>query len=62
MLENYLDAGYIKADEREKSVFKSLLALEDNLLLPYLMGDKLPIDEEMAVLINKIRNLAPTQN
>ena len=62
MLENYLDAGYIKADESEKSAFKSLLALEDNVLLPYLMGDKLPIDEEMAALINKIRNLAPTKN
>lgn len=61
MLENYLDAGYIKADELEKSAFRSLLALEDNELLPYLMGDKLPIAEDLATLVNKIRSLAATK-
>ena len=58
MLENYLDAGYLEADEQEKSAFISLLALEDNELLPYLMGDKSPIAEDLAALVNKIRNLA----
>jgi len=61
MLENYLDAAYLKADEREKSAFISLLALEDNELLPYLMGETLPIAEDWVALINKIRNLAVTK-
>ena len=61
MLENYLDTAYLKADEREKSAFISFLTLEDNELLPYLMGDKLPIAEDLAALIKKIRNLAVTK-
>ena len=63
VLEHYLEAGYPTADEREKSAFVELLALEDSELLPYLiMGDKLPIAEALAALVNKIRNLAASKN
>ncbi len=61
MLERYLEAGYPAADEREKSAFVQLLALEDSELLPYLMGDRLPVAENLADMVKTIRNL-PTCN
>jgi antitoxin CptB len=57
MLEHYLEAGYPTADEREKSAFVELLALEDSELLPYLMGDRLPVAENLADMVKTIRNL-----
>lgn len=61
MLERYLEAGYPAAGEREKSAFAQLLALEDSELLPYLMGDRLPVAENLADVVKTIRNL-PTCN
>lgn len=57
LLEHYLEAGYPTADEREKSAFVELLALEDSELLPYLMGDKLPVAENLADVVKTIRDL-----
>jgi antitoxin CptB len=61
LLEHYLEVGYPIADKREKSAFVELLALEDSELLPCLMGERLSIAEDMAALVNKIRNLAASK-
>lgn len=57
MLERYLSQCYSLADEAEQSLFLTLLALEDKELFPYLMGDRLPDSEQLATLIEKIRQL-----
>jgi antitoxin CptB len=61
LLEHYLETGYPTADELEKSAFVELLALEDSELLPYLIGDRLPIAENVLALVNKIRNVAASK-
>lgn len=57
MLERYLSQCYCHACEAEQTLFSALLALEDKELFPYLMGDRLPESEQLATLIDKIRQL-----
>ncbi len=57
VLEHYLEAGYPAANEQEKSAFVELLALEDSELLLYLMGERLPVAENLADMVKTIRNL-----
>jgi antitoxin CptB len=55
LLENYLDHHYFNAGSEEQQCFSDLLALEDSVLLSYLMMGKLPESEKIASLLNKIR-------
>ncbi|MDD5411090.1 MAG: succinate dehydrogenase assembly factor 2 [Methylobacter sp.] len=57
MLKQYLETGYLHADEGEKALFVELLKLEDDELMGVLMGD-IEVAEKMKVLVGKIRMFA----
>ena len=58
LLLRYLDSGYLSADEEEKSLFVELLALEDDELIGFLMGELEVVAGEMKALVGKIRAFA----
>lgn len=57
MLVKFLEHGYVSAGVEEKSAFSELLTLEDNRLLPLLMGDVEPSTKIQAELIGNIRRV-----
>lgn len=58
MLLRYLDSGYVIADDEEKAQFVELLAFEDDELVGVLMGELGVEEEEMKLLIEKIKTFA----
>lgn len=56
-LGHYLETQFCSATPHERQLFLQLLVLEDVELLPYFMGDKIPEQQDLAELVNKIRNL-----
>jgi antitoxin CptB len=56
MLKQYLETGYLLADDEEKALFVELLRLEDDELLGVLMGE-LEV-RGLEVLVGKIRMFA----
>lgn len=61
LLTRYLETCFQSAEQKEQEAFLHLLELEDTQLLPYLMGKSEPDLQEMQHLINKIRNISPTE-
>ncbi len=55
MCQRYLDQCYQQASQQEQRTFLDLLSLEDNELIHYLMGDEIPKDRNLALLIEKMR-------
>jgi antitoxin CptB len=49
MLKQYLETGYLVADQGERDLFVELLGLEDDMLMRVLMGDLRPETEKFAV-------------
>ncbi|MEQ1638282.1 MAG: succinate dehydrogenase assembly factor 2 [Methylococcales bacterium] len=56
LLLHYLDTDYQQATSGEQALFKTLLQLEDNDLLAYLLGEQQPEASNMGSLVNKIRH------
>ena len=50
----YLENTYQKDSTENRQAFKALLALEDPLLLSWLIGDQVPQDSQYLAIINKI--------
>lgn len=59
LLNRYYDSAYPTADDEEKSLFLRLLEMQDPELLPFLMGTKVPEQQDLAALVNKIRSIPP---
>jgi len=55
LLNRYLEAGYLVADQQESELFAALLELEDDELAGVLLGGMEV--EEMGFLVNKIRHI-----
>jgi len=55
LLEGYLAARFEQADEAERALFASLLALPDPELARHLLGGELPADPALAGLVEAIR-------
>ena len=55
LLLRYVDSKYALADAQEKALFIKLLALEDDLLISFLLGDFAVETAEMKALIKKVR-------
>ena len=56
MLLDYLNHHYANAKFTEQQHFQQLLDLEDDLLIHYLLGDKLPETTDLAHLVKQIRS------
>ncbi|MDO9170193.1 MAG: succinate dehydrogenase assembly factor 2 [Methylobacter sp.] len=54
LLNRYLEAGYLAADQEERDLFIELLGMEDDVLIGVLLGDRKPEAKELASLVNKI--------
>ncbi|MGZ4996763.1 MAG: FAD assembly factor SdhE, partial [Methylobacter sp.] len=54
LLNRYLEAGYLVADQGERALFVELLGFEDDMLMGVLMGDSKLEAKELAGLVNKI--------
>ena len=50
----YLENSYQKNTTENQQTFKTLLTLEDPLLLSWLMGDQVPQDSRYLTIINEI--------
>jgi antitoxin CptB len=57
LLERWLDRGYPEASERERGVFLRLLDSEDDRLWRWFLGYEAPPDDELAALVQRIREL-----
>jgi len=55
LLEGYLDKYFNLAKSNEQSLFIELLTYQDDLLILYLLGNKVPDLVELAALVKKIR-------
>ncbi len=58
LLQGYLDTAYATATPAEQSLFKSLLAQEDSILLATLLGDQKP-SAALQPIIDKIKLTEP---
>lgn len=58
LLEEFLHRGYAALDERQQSDFERLLALPDQELLEYLLGNRQSTDGDLAHVIACIRHAA----
>lgn len=58
LLGAWLENRYEATDEREKAAFGALLELSDPELVSYLLGDAVPPDQELANIVERIRNRA----
>jgi len=56
-LEHYLTTYYNKADDREKALFRQILALQDSELASFLLMEQPSLSLEMTDLVKKIRSL-----
>ena len=57
MLTRYLERCFVDADPTEQATFLQLLTLEDSELMHYLMGEQLPEEIALQVLVSRIRAL-----
>ena len=55
LLQNFLDENIEKLSKKEVDTFKKLLKHPDNLLLEYLMGRTIPMDKDIANVVDRIR-------
>jgi len=55
-LEHYLTTYYNDADDKEKSLFRQILALQDSELISFLLVEQPPLPAEMTSLVKKIRS------
>ena len=60
LLNPFMEQRFALLTPRERQVFAHLLACSDQLLLEYLMGRTVPIDTEVANVIQQIRTTART--
>jgi antitoxin CptB len=51
----FLERDYATLSKAEQSLFGELLALEDNFLIAYFFADRLPENEGLKQLVQKIR-------
>lgn len=51
----FLERDYATSSKAEQSLFGELLALEDNFLIAYFFADRLPENEGLKQLVQKIR-------
>lgn len=51
----FLERDYATSSRAEQSLFGELLALEDNFLIAYFFADRLPENEGLKQLVQKIR-------
>ncbi len=56
LLQSFLDQGFDKLDDEQRVAFQQLIRLQDQELLPYLLGQTLPTDGKMAHVVNCIRH------
>lgn len=56
LLLGFLERRYEQADAGTRAAFERLLATPDPLLLDYLMKRTIPIDKDVADVIDQIRN------
>lgn len=59
MLMRYLEACYECASADEQTGFVELLTLEDNVLMPLLMGEQQAETESLKFIVEKIRSVSP---
>lgn len=57
LLSRYLETRYPIADESEQQAFAEMLALEDDRLLAYLLGDAVPEQPDMARVVFAVRDM-----
>ena len=55
VLKNFLDQGYASLTAEERGAFDKLLAIPDNILWAYVQGSENPPEEELRLLVSKIR-------
>ncbi|MDO8845855.1 succinate dehydrogenase assembly factor 2 [Methylicorpusculum sp.] len=60
MLMRYLEASYEGASPDEQTWFVQLLTLEDNVLMPLLMGEQQAEIESLRFIVKKIRSVSPS--
>ena len=56
VLTRYLESGYDKATDADKQSFENLLTYQDPDILRFLLQQETPEDENIARIIEKIRN------
>lgn len=59
LLGRYLDQAWASDSVRERGVFLRLLDCEDDRMWHWFMGHEVPVDDEIAALVARIRNLPP---
>ena len=59
LFERYLDRAWADSPDAERGVFLRLLDTEDDRLWHWFLGDATPTDEELAALVQRIRQLPP---
>ncbi|MCD2453281.1 succinate dehydrogenase assembly factor 2 [Methylicorpusculum oleiharenae] len=62
MLMRYLEACYECASPDEQAWFVELLTLQDNVLMPLLMGEQQAETENLRFIVEKIRSVPPSQS
>jgi len=55
LLQNFLKDDIHNLSQKELDTFRNLLKNPDNLLLEYLMGRTIPVDKEIASVVDRIR-------
>ena len=58
LLQTFVTTAVPLLNQIELEAFKRLLTQPDNLLLEYLMGRTVPLDQEVASVVEQIRNTA----
>ena len=58
LLQTFVTTAVQFLNQIELEAFKRLLSQPDNLLLEYLMGRTVPLDKEVARVVEQIRNTA----
>ena len=58
LLQGFLDNGYDALSSDERAAFDTLLAIQDNMLLEYLLGRMTPVDSMLARVVAAVRRSA----
>lgn len=58
LLQGFLDRGYDELSADERVAFDALLAIQDNMLLEYLLGRMTPVDPMLARVVAALRRSA----
>ncbi|HEB58351.1 MAG TPA: succinate dehydrogenase assembly factor 2 [Gammaproteobacteria bacterium] len=61
LLQGFMERRYHLLTRPQQRAFEQLLATSDQLLLEYLMGRTVPIDTEVANIVQQIRKAAEDQ-